>query len=538
MKRSDQSRSLGAMMQSVVVFALLFSYAASSIIVATSEGCLRGKSHRTLEKDVQVFLGIPYAKPPEGELRFQKPQPPSTWDDVYDATSAKDSCMQPRFPRLFDVPTPLSEDCLYLNVWTPLASERSELAVLVWLHGGVFKAGSAYEARYDGSALAALNDVVVVSCNYRLSTMGFLYANHTETHSNLAMWDQLLALQWVQRNIRAFGGDPGMVTIFGESAGAMMAHGHILSPHSRGLFRRVFLMSGTMSSDSCVDSVSETIAKANVVSTAVGCASKDLAADPLQVLGCLRNRPAEMLCTVKALTFRPTFETEFIPCLPSFASEEGYFNEVEAMVSVTAKEGPLIFLFQSNEKIIQDYLSSCDTEELRASIEGVFRAILKDGVFPLAMNYLKGAPLDDMIAQRERAAEFLGNYLFYCPTRRFAETYSTKGTKVYAMVFAHRSKKSRQPEWFGTTHMEELPFVFGIPFSDPTNYTDEDREFSAYVMKSLAEFARNGKPVLPDGKKWPQFSSKHPDFMWLQPGNYSWARNFSATACDVLRKPS
>ncbi|XP_077525326.1 acetylcholinesterase-like [Amblyomma americanum] len=526
------------MMQSVVVFALMFSYAASSIIVTTTEGCLRGKSHRTVEKDVQVFLGIPYAKPPVGELRFQKPQPPSTWDEVYDATRAKDSCMQTLFPRLFDVPTGLSEDCLYLNVWTPLASERSELPVLVWLHGGAFTAGSAYEARYDGSALAALNDVVVVSCNYRLSTMGYLYANHTAAPGNLAMWDQLLALQWVQRNIRFFGGDPDRVTIFGESSGGMMAHGHILSPHSRGLFRRVFLMSGTMSSDSCVDSASDTIAKTNIISTAVGCASKDLAVDPLQVLGCLRNQPAEKLCTVKAVKFRPTFETEFIPCLPSYASEQGYFNEVEAMVSVTAKEGPFGFLFQPSDKVLQDDLSSFEKEELRALVEGVLRVLLRDSVIPLAMNYLKGAPLDDMIAQRERAAEFLGNYLFYCPTRRFAETYSTKGTKVYAMVFAHRSKKSRQPEWFGTTHMEELPFVFGVPFSEQTNYTDEDREFSAYVMKNLAEFARNGKPVLPDGKEWPAFSSERPDFLWLQPGNYSWAKNFSAMACDVLRKPS
>ncbi|KAH8024425.1 hypothetical protein HPB51_022934 [Rhipicephalus microplus] len=117
-------------------------------------------------EQLQVFLGVPYAKPPIGELRFQKPQPPDSWDDIYEATSMKDSCMQARVPLVFHIPTPLSEDCLYLNVWTPNVTQGANLPVLVWFYGGIFKIGSAYETRYNATALSALNDVVVGSCNF------------------------------------------------------------------------------------------------------------------------------------------------------------------------------------------------------------------------------------------------------------------------------------------------------------------------------------------------------------------------------------
>ncbi|KAL1478913.1 hypothetical protein MTO96_052270, partial [Rhipicephalus appendiculatus] len=219
-----------AMKFSVLPIVLSLASCASSVIVNTNEGPLQGRTVKVLDKEIQVFLGIPYAKPPVGSLRFNKPQAPQPWQGIYDATCAKDSCVQRPGPGPFDIPTGISEDCLYLNLWTPLASTQEGFPVLVWFHGGMFQVGSAYEERYNGSALAALNDVVVVSCNFRLSVLGFLDLNHTLTPGNLALWDQRAALQWVQRNVWAFGGNPGSVTVFGESSGAMLLHGHILSP--------------------------------------------------------------------------------------------------------------------------------------------------------------------------------------------------------------------------------------------------------------------------------------------------------------------
>ncbi|XP_037518014.1 putative inactive carboxylesterase 4 [Rhipicephalus sanguineus] len=293
---------------------------------------------KLLDKEIQVFLGIPYAKPPVGTLRFMKPQAPQPWQGVYDATYAKDSCVQPPYPGLFDIPTEISEDCLYLNVWTSLASTRQGFPVLVWFHGGMHQVGSAYEARYNGSALAALNDVVVVSCNFRLSVLGFLYLNHTLTPGNLALWDQRAALQWVQRNIEEFGGDPDRVTVFGESSGAVQLHGHILSPHSRGLFHRVFLMSGSMSIYPCESAASENIAGVNTISEAVGCGSYERATDPGELLDCLRDMSAQDVGTVKAVKFRVTCENEFIPCRPSLAMKEGWFGKYDAMANYSDKD--------------------------------------------------------------------------------------------------------------------------------------------------------------------------------------------------------
>ncbi|XP_049271890.1 esterase CM06B1 [Rhipicephalus sanguineus] len=175
-----------------------------------------------MHKQVQVFLGVPYAKPPIGELRFQKPQSPESWDDIYDANSVKDS---------------------------------------------LFKMDSAYETRYNATALSALNDVVV-SCNFRLSIFGYLDVETTP--GNVGLWDQLFVLRWVQDNILSFGGDPNLVTAFGQSSGAMAVHGTLVSPYSAGLFLRIFLMSGTQNTDSDIDSVCETISKGNAAAKLLG----------------------------------------------------------------------------------------------------------------------------------------------------------------------------------------------------------------------------------------------------------------------------
>ncbi|XP_049517496.1 acetylcholinesterase [Dermacentor silvarum] len=534
--KDSAKNPLVAMKLSVVPLVLSFACATSTVIVSTSEGRLRGRNSTILDKEIQVFLGIPYAKPPVGNLRFNKPQAPEPWHGVYDATSAKDSCMQPAFLEVFDIPTALSEDCLYVNVWTPLATARQRFPVLVWFHGGRFQVGSAYEPRYNGSALAALNDVVVVSCNFRQFILGFLDLSHTTAPGNLALWDQLAALQWVKRNIRVFGGDPGRVTVFGESSGAMLLHGHVLSPHSRGLFHRVFLMSGTMSTDSCMHSSSESIAAINTISKAVSCGTYDGSTNPDEVLDCLRNQPAQDLCAVKSVITRPTFENEFIPCRPSLAMEEGYFDPYDAMISVTANEGAFIFHRLSDKGLLKDDLNSYESERFRASLQSLVGVFFRGRAFSVAMDYMNKVHIDDKVALRNMVADMLGNHFFYCPTRVFAEKYSAKGNNVYAMVFGHRSEKSQLPEWFGATHLEEVPFVFGIPFLNQANYTDRDREFSADTMKMLASFARSGRPTLPDRKNWPKFTPEHPDFMWLQAGNYTIAEDFASAACDLWKQ--
>ncbi|KAG0430051.1 hypothetical protein HPB47_023048 [Ixodes persulcatus] len=210
----------------------------------TKLGKLRGNRLKILGNVIEEYVGIPYAEPPIGELRFKEPVPRSPWKGTYDATIGGSACPQQHILENAKKPLTYTEDCLHLNVWMPQNAQKSH--VLVWIHGGGFNFGTASYEIYTGSVLAAKTGFVVVSINYRIGMLGFLNANSPDAPGNQGLLDQTLALKWVQDNIKAFGGDPSMVTIFGESAGGMSAHSHVLSPMSKGLFKRAVMMSGSM----------------------------------------------------------------------------------------------------------------------------------------------------------------------------------------------------------------------------------------------------------------------------------------------------
>src|SRR5438045_2832196 len=195
---------------------------------------------------VNVFLGIPYAAPPVGKLRWQLPQPEQSWDGVRDATAFSAQSAQSPFPMaaMFGEPqAPCSEDSLYLNVWTP-ACDDARRPVLVWIHGGAFLYGTGATPWYDGRSFAR-DDVVLVTINYRLGAFGFL---HVDGQGNNGILDQVAALEWVRDTIAAFGGDPGNVTAFGESAGAMSVGTLLGLPAAKGLFVKAIPESGAAQS--------------------------------------------------------------------------------------------------------------------------------------------------------------------------------------------------------------------------------------------------------------------------------------------------
>jgi para-nitrobenzyl esterase len=198
---------------------------------------------------IRVFKNIPFAAPPVGDLRWQPPRPAASWEGVRQATEFGPRCLQgPIFGDMVFRDQP-SEDCLYLNVWTPARTASDRLPVMVWIHGGGFQAGSASEPRQDGEALAR-KGVVLVGINYRLGVFGFLaHPGLTReagrnASGNYGLLDQVAALRWVQENIAAFGGDPGNVTIFGESAGWFAVSALMASPLAKGLFHRAIGQSG------------------------------------------------------------------------------------------------------------------------------------------------------------------------------------------------------------------------------------------------------------------------------------------------------
>ncbi|XP_077561748.1 acetylcholinesterase-like [Haemaphysalis longicornis] len=531
----------------LLVWALLtpLRSASEDVIVTVSQGQLRGRFSTIFGHPINSFTGIPYAEPPVGKRRFLKPEPLNAWSGVYDATESKDSCMQTRRSKNLPIPVPLSEDCLYLSLWTPSTSDSERRAVLVWFYGGIYEVGSMYESMYNATILSALNNVVVVTCDYRMSTFGFFDASDDGSPGNVGLWDQLLVLEWVRDNIAVFGGDSERVTLFGVSSGAMLVHAHVLSSQTKGLFRRVYLMSGTLTTDSQVDSVTESIAKGNKVAVNAYCSNpyQDLTTHTKRVLDCLRNVTASDMASITANTtlpkfflFMPTYKTEFIPWLPSEASEAGAFPPVDAVVSVTANEGSFPFIFQPDDRLLDPDLERLSMDTLRAAIKSLFRGWLKDKYYPLAVKYLDNAIPEDKVSLRATACDYFGKQNTYCSSRFFVEKHSQAEAKVYAQVFAHRSKKSPLPEWMGVPHMEDVVYTFGIPFIEEGNYTDEDRNFSRQLMKSLVSFAETGEPQVPGGLPWPQFSLENPYFMWLQPGNYGLVNDYYGTACDGWRK--
>lgn len=256
--------------------------AADRPLVATRKGLVRGITQKVVTgKFVDAFLGIPFARPPLGAYRFRHPQPAQSWSGELDASKMPNSCYQVNDTffgahflgtSIWNANTPLSEDCLYLNIWTPFGVANTTLAtpttaqtnadtgyrsagggstggtskkpVLVWIFGGGFYSGTSSLAIYEGGVLASEEEVIVVSMNYRVSALGFLYFGRPDSPGNAGMFDQLMALQWINDNIHQFGGDPNRVTLFGESAGAVSVALHLLSPLSRNLFAQAILQSG------------------------------------------------------------------------------------------------------------------------------------------------------------------------------------------------------------------------------------------------------------------------------------------------------
>ena len=199
----------------------------SSVYVKTKSGSVQGERLEVLNKEIDIFLGIPYAEPPVGDLRFRKPKDAKPWSGIYRAIRHSRPCLQFKLShRVKETPwvseETSSEDCLYLNVWAPGNSGKNLKPVMVWIHGGAFISGSADVEFYDGGVLAAYGDVVIVTFNYRLGIFGFLTASHESAPGNMGLHDQAAALKWVKANIEAFGGDPERVTLFGESAVSVM----------------------------------------------------------------------------------------------------------------------------------------------------------------------------------------------------------------------------------------------------------------------------------------------------------------------------
>jgi len=446
----------------------------------------------------QAFLGIPYAAPPIGERRFAAPGAAPTWTSVRDALEQGAVAPQPQRPRV-TARGVQSEDCLYLNVFTPAADGRKR-AVLFWIHGGGFSTGAGSEAIYDGGALAARGDVVVVTINYRLGALGYLYlgghgGEAWGAASNAGQLDQIAALQWVQANIAAYGGDAEQVTVFGESAGGVAVCALLAMPAARGLFARAIAQSGTANR---MGSVDHAITTTHAFLQHLGLPQAEPAA--------LRALPVQAILDAQLKTgpinaaFWPLVDGSSLPERPLAAVRAGQASTIPLLVGSNRDETKFYALAQRAE---------LDDAELEKRVREVLPARARDRVPEVIATYRasraqRGLPHTnlDIIDAIDTAARF------GVQAARLAQAQAEHQPRTFHYLFDWESPTQR----LGACHALELSFVFGTlqaPGNEQFTGTGPDAErLSGQMMDAWIAFAKTGDPSCEAVGAWPSYDAR------------------------------
>ncbi|KFP53831.1 Fatty acyl-CoA hydrolase precursor, medium chain, partial [Cathartes aura] len=480
--------------------------------VVTKYGRVQGYQFKVdaAERSVNVFLGLPFAKPPVGPLRFSEPQPPEPWKGVRDATSYPPMCLQEKVQgqvfsdmitnRKEKVLLQVSEDCLYLNVYTPVSTEKQKLPVFVWIHGGALVFGAA--SSYDGSALAAFDNVVVVTIQYRLGIVGYFSTGDKHARGNWGYLDQVAALRWIQENIIHFGGDPGSVTIAGESAGGISVSALVLSPLAKGLFHKAISESGTAVRVLFTDHPEE---EAQRIAAAAGCEKSSSAA----IVECLREKTEEEIVQITlkmpSMFINASADGVFLPKSPRQLLSEKLINAVPYIIGVNNCEFgwvvPMMMKFPPyTDGLDEDVARQVLQSFLVLSLKGVTSEVV-DRVYN---EYIGNA--ENRVQVRDGLLDAIGDLLFVLSAVEVARYHRDAGNPVYFYEFQHRPSSAAGvvPEFVKADHTDEIAFVFGKPFL-AGNATEEENKLSRTVMRYWTNFARNGNPNGEGLVHWPQY---------------------------------
>ncbi|XP_059120181.1 acylcarnitine hydrolase-like isoform X2 [Peromyscus eremicus] len=480
----------------------------ASPIRNTHTGQVRGSLIQVKDTKVGVhrFLGIPFAKPPVGPLRFAPPEAPEPWSGVRDGTSYPAICLQNvdmmnseglKKLKMTLPPISMSEDCLHLNIYTPAhAQEGSNPPVMVWIHGGALVVGMA--SMYDGSMLTATEDVVVVTIQYRLGVLGFFSTGDQHARGNWGYLDQVAALRWVQQNIAHFGGNPDVVTIFGESAGGTSVSSHVVSPMSQGLFHRAIMESGVAVLPGLISSSSEVVYQ--VMANLSGCEAMNSEA----LVHCLRGKSeAEILVINKVFQVIPAVvDGEFLPSHPQELLASVDFHPVPSIIGVNNDEyGWIIPMVTGSAQTIK--------EITRENLQDVLKNTAAQMMLPpecgdLLMEEYMG-DTEDPQALQIQFTEMMGDFMFVIPALQVAH-FQRSHAPVYFYEFQHRSSffKDIKPPHVKADHGDEVPFVFGSFFwSAKFDLTEEEELLNRRMMKYWANFARHGNPNSEGLPYWP-----------------------------------
>jgi para-nitrobenzyl esterase len=466
----------------------------SALVVSVSDGQLRGKQVGGTDD----YLGIPYAAPPVGSLRWHAPQPPAHWRGIRSATRFAPHCPQPAgvFGR-----ASTSEDCLYLNVFAPARHRRSGLPVMVWIHGGGFVGGESDD--YDPGALVA-HGVIVVSINYRLGALGFLAHPALADHpggptGDYGLMDQQAALRWVRDNIRAFGGDPRNVTIFGESAGGQSVLLQLVSPGARGLFQKAIAESGGYALSPVPLAGAEAAGRA--FAAKAGCAS--------QTAACLRSLPVATILADQNQTGASADLDGLVLTEPlKTALTSGNFSHMPVIDGSNHDEWRLFVALATFEG---HPVTAANYQPMITSTLHVSPRIAA----LIAAQYPVSAYRSPAIALSTVGTDAI----FACPTLLLDQAMA-QYAPTYAYEFNDENAPSPYPSpgfAYGATHASELQYLFGLPASAHGSLSPQQQQLAAAMRQEWTSFARSGVPSATGAPAWPRFTAATQAMLSLVP---------------------
>jgi para-nitrobenzyl esterase len=494
------------------------AFAGPNNIVQTAEGKVRGIDSGS---GLRTFLGIPFAKPPVGDLRWKEPQPVEPWKDVRAAEAFGPRCMQAEGGSdMVSRAAAISEDCLYLNVWTTATSADTKLPVLVYIYGGGFQGGDASEHRYDGTVFAK-HDIVAVTINYRLGVFGFLALPELTKESphhasgNYGFLDQVAALQWVQRNIAAFGGDPKRVTIAGESAGSMSVSALMGSPLSKGLIAGAIGESGS----STIRGRSVYPVLKNAEESGMGF-ERTAGVDSLAGLRALPASKVQELATRRGpspagaqpggLRFWPDIDGYFFPKDPSDIYAAGEQGHVPLLAGSNSEESGYVGVLGADAPTVENY-----KKDLAKLFPGK-----ADDAFKFYPASADGDPVMD-------AAQALSGDIFiaYITWKWMALSTKTGGQPTYYYYYDHPRPPVRPEaeEFFksfysrpgggpprplprGAVHSAEIEYALGtLDGNNVYKWAPDDYEVSNMLQGYFMNFVKTGDPNGPGLPKWAKY---------------------------------
>ncbi len=479
----------------------LLCVTAELLVAATAHAQIRevavtgGRVSGVVANSIAAFKGIPFAAPPVGTLRWKAPQPVQPWTGVKAASTFAAGCVQDTtLAKLFGAPDAVSEDCLYLNVWTPAKAATERLPVMVWIYGGSFTSGMTSIPAYDGTPLAE-KGVVIVSLSYRVGVFGFLAHPDLSKESGrgsgtYGIQDQIAGLRWVKDNISRFGGDPNRVTIFGESAGGMSVSMLTASPAAKGLFHRAISQSGGNFGPPRVAGEGGSSAPPLNVAENIGrtlfarLGASDLAA--------ARALPAEKIqggIGPFQGAFWPAFDGDVLPGNQYELYQARKFNDTPVLIGSNSDEGVT-------------FMAGATPPE-------IFEKVIRSGYGAHADSILAAYPHQALAEASQSMRNVLRDATFGWPTWAWALLQSKHGTgKAYVYYFDHRTLLSPN----GAGHAAEIPYVLRTlgRFTGPAAFVaaprPEDHAMSDLMSSYFVNFAKTGDPNGPGLPLWPAFT--------------------------------